>query len=94
MLSFFFGLVVNQVIRVMMDLTYTCSICFPPAVTLCPFLRGFHRYLRRLLLRFSCAGPLDLLEFKYRWDIWMAAKNRGLPKKIGACYERFEFEII
>ena len=57
MLSFFLSLVVNQVICVVMDLTYTCPICFPPAVTVCPFSKGFDRYLRRLLLRFSCAGP-------------------------------------
>ena len=70
MLSFFLGLVINQVIRVMMDLTYTCSICFPPAVTVCPIVKGFHRYLRRLLLRFSCAGPLDSARVQLSLEFW------------------------
>ena len=56
---------------------------------------GFHRYVRRLLLRVSCAGPLDSPGVQSSLDyIGMAAKNRGLPKEIGACYEQFEVEMI
>ena len=61
---------VNQEIRVVMDLTYTYSTCFRPVVTVCLFLKDFHRYLRRLLLRFSCAGPLDSAGVQLSLEYW------------------------
>ena len=88
------GLVVDQVVRVIMDLKYSYSIFFPSAV----IVSTFQGVLIFTSVSYYCAylamAHSILLDFINCWDIGLAAQNRGLPKEIGGCYDKFEFEVI
>ena len=68
----------------MMDLTYTCSICFPPAVTVCPFFEGFSSLPLQATIALLFRWPT-----RFCWSSIIAG-ILGWPRRTADCRSRLE----